>query len=165
MLVLTRDLNHKVLFSMNVMNRHERTMAYHAELDWVFNQLQEEIKRTGVTKVTDVDSVLNIILTLAYYFYNMMPLSRGSSAVAYSVALGVIMSIGRQVTGKMPNGKLLEMEAMLSGAPDVFILMSKQWMNIKRLNIPTSLLPKVYEAFPTTRSLIEVLNVNTDSCQ
>ncbi|XP_060081664.1 tetratricopeptide repeat protein 13-like [Ylistrum balloti] len=165
MLVLTRDINHKVLFSMNVVNRHARTMAYHAELDSVFNQLQEEIKRTGVTKVTDVDSVLNIILTLAYYFYNLMPLSRGSSAVAYSVALGVIMSIGRQVTGKMPNGKLVEMEAMLSGAPDVFILMSKQWMNIKRLNIPTSLLPKVYEAFPTTRNVIEVLNVNTDACQ
>lgn len=164
MLVLTEDINGKILFSINVVSSHDRTMAYHAELDFVFNQLQEEIKRTGVSKVTDVDSVLNIILTLAYYFYNLMPLSRGSSSVAYSVALGVMMSIGRQVTGRIPTGKLLEMEAMLSGAPDAFILVSKQWMLIKRLNIPTSLMPKVWEAFPTTRSVIEVLNVNTDSC-
>ena len=28
--------------------------------------------------------------------------------------------------------QLLEMEAMLSGAPDAFILVTKQWMNIKR---------------------------------
>ena len=28
--------------------------------------------------------------------------------------------------------QLLEMEAMLSGAPDAFIMVTKQWMNIKR---------------------------------
>ena len=41
--------------------------------------------------------------------------------VAYSVAMGVIMSIGRQVTGKIPNGKVsriityknMEMEGFL----------------------------------------------------
>ena len=29
--------------------------------------------------------------------------------------------------------QLVEMEAMLSGAPDAFILVTKQWMNIKKL--------------------------------
>ncbi|KAJ8308492.1 hypothetical protein KUTeg_013366 [Tegillarca granosa] len=86
------------------------------------------------------------------------------SVVAYSVAIGLIMSVGRQVTGKIPNGKLLEMEALLSGAPDAFILVTKQWMNIKRLNVPTSTLPKVWETFPTVRSVLEVLSVNTESC-
>ena len=28
------------------------------------------------------------------------------SVVAYSVALGLIMSVGRQVTGKLPTGKV-----------------------------------------------------------
>jgi len=29
------------------------------------------------------------------------------SVVAYSVALGLLMSVGRQVTGKIPNGKVI----------------------------------------------------------
>ena len=30
------------------------------------------------------------------------------SVVAYSVALGLIMSVGRQVTGKLPTGKVTD---------------------------------------------------------
>ncbi|XP_063430079.1 tetratricopeptide repeat protein 13-like [Mytilus trossulus] len=164
MLILTDSWSTKMMFAIHVVHSKSRTSAYHAELDAVFNQLQEEIKRTGITKLTDVDSVVNIILTLVYYFYNLMPLTRGSSVVAYSVALGLLMSVGRQVTGKVPNGKLLEMEAMLSGAPDAFILVTKQWMQTKKLAVPVSQLPSVTEVFPTVRSIIEVLNVNTDLC-
>lgn len=164
MIILSEDRDERVMFSLNVATTKSRTVAYHAEIDAVFNQLQEEIKRTGISKVSDVDLVLNIILTMVYYFYDLMPLTRGSSVVAYSVAIGLIMSVGRQVTGKIPNGKLLEMEALLSGAPDAFILVTKQWMNIKRLNVPTSTLPKVWETFPTVRSVLEVLSVNTESC-
>ena len=54
----------------------------------------------------DVESILNMILSFVYYFYNLMPLTRGSSVVAYSVALGLFMAIGREVTGKIPQGKV-----------------------------------------------------------
>ncbi|XP_060584101.1 tetratricopeptide repeat protein 13-like isoform X2 [Ruditapes philippinarum] len=164
MLVLTDDLAKQILFTIDVANTRTRTAEYHIELDYIYNQLQDEIKRTSSSKVSEMDSVVNVILSLAYYFYNLMPLSRGSSVVAYSVALGLIMSIHRQVTGKLPTSKLLEMEAMLSGAPDAFILVTKQWMNIKRLATPMSGYPTVWETFPTVRSVLEVLNVNTDSC-
>ncbi|KAL3874145.1 hypothetical protein ACJMK2_037196 [Sinanodonta woodiana] len=164
MLVLTEDLNNHIIFSIEVSSKQSRTNSYHQEIDYIYNQLQDEIRRTGNTKTAEMDSVVNIILSLVYYFYNLMPLTRGSSVVAYSVALGLIMSVGRQVTGRIPAGKLLEMEAMLSGAPDAFIMVTKQWMNIKRMNTPMVTLPYVWEAFPTVRSVLEVLNVNTDSC-
>ncbi|KAL4237726.1 Tetratricopeptide repeat protein 13 [Mactra antiquata] len=164
MLVLTDDLANQILFTIDVPNTHTRTSDYHAELDYIYNQLQDEIRRSSSSKVAEMDSVVNFILSLSYYFYNLMPLSRGSSVVAYSVALGLIMSIHRQVTGKLPTSKLLEMEAMLSGAPDAFILVTKQWMNIKRLPSPMSGHPIVWETFPTIRSVLEVLNVNTDTC-
>ncbi|XP_052788997.1 tetratricopeptide repeat protein 13-like isoform X3 [Mya arenaria] len=164
MLVLTDDVEKQTLFTIEVANTRPRTADYHAELDYIYNQLQDEIRRTGSSKVSEMDPVINIILSMSYYFYNLMPLSRGSSVVAYSVALGLIMSVGRQVTGKLPTSKLLEMEAMLSGAPDAFIMVTKQWMNIKRLTSPMSGLPTVWETFPTVRSALEVLNVNTDSC-
>ncbi|XP_052272752.1 tetratricopeptide repeat protein 13-like isoform X2 [Dreissena polymorpha] len=132
MLVLTEDISKQIMFTIDVASTHTRAADYHAELSYIYNQLQDEIRRTGSSKVSEMDPVINIILSLSYYFYNLMPLSRGSSVVAYSVALGLIMSLGRQVTGKIPTSKLLEMEAMLSGAPDAFILVTKQWMNIKR---------------------------------
>lgn len=46
------------------------------------------------------------MLSFVYYFYNLMPLSRGSSVVAYTVAMGMFMAIGREVTGKLPHGKV-----------------------------------------------------------
>ena len=41
-----------------------------------------------------------------YYFYNLMPLTRGSSVAAYSVAMGLILSLGWEVQGKIPTGKV-----------------------------------------------------------
>lgn len=40
------------MFAVHVVHTKSRTSAYHAELDAVFNQLQEDIKRTGITKLT-----------------------------------------------------------------------------------------------------------------
>ncbi len=39
-----------------------------------------------------------------------MPLSRGTSAVAYSVLLGLILAAGREVTGNIPPGKVITMQ-------------------------------------------------------
>ncbi|XP_064622955.1 tetratricopeptide repeat protein 13-like isoform X2 [Lineus longissimus] len=157
-LTLTGDNASRILFSINLAATKGRTTTFHAELDFLFNKLNDEIRRTGISKIVEFDSILNIMLSLVYYFYNLMPLSKGSSVVAYSVALGLIMSIGKEVTGKIPQGKLVDVEAMLSGAPDAFILVAKQWMNIKRLSTSLSMLPSVEEVFPTVRSIIEVLN-------
>lgn len=37
-------------FAINVVNTKARTQLYHAEIDAVFNQIQEEIKRIGIGK-------------------------------------------------------------------------------------------------------------------
>ncbi|XP_071080039.1 tetratricopeptide repeat protein 13-like isoform X1 [Haliotis cracherodii] len=164
MLILTEDLNGKIVFALNVANTQERMTMYSSEMDYVFTQIQDEIRKTGLSKITDIDQILNLIVSLVYYFYNLMPLTRGSSVVAYTVALGLVMSVGRQVTGKIPTGKLLELEAMLAGAPDAFVAVSKQWMSIKKNNSLVSTLPKVWEVFPTVRHVLEALTVNTSSC-
>ncbi|ESO90066.1 hypothetical protein LOTGIDRAFT_218109 [Lottia gigantea] len=163
-LVLSKDMNDRVIFALNTANNVGRMEDYSLELDFIFNQLQEEMKRTGSNKITDVDSILNMVLSLMYYFYNLVPLTRGSSVVAYTVGLGIMMSVGRQVTGKIPSGKLLDLEAMLAGAPDAFILVTKQWMNIKKNSTSTLSYPRVSEVFPTVRSILEVLTVHTTAC-
>ncbi|KAK2162677.1 hypothetical protein NP493_1506g00003 [Ridgeia piscesae] len=117
----------------------------------------------------DIDNVLNTILSLVYYFYNLMPLTRGSSVAAYSVAMGLILSLGWEVQGKIPTGKLLDIEAMLSGAPDAFIMVLKQWINVKSSSTPPGVtshcqaMIKVKDAFPTVRSVLELLSLNSQS--
>ncbi|XP_076462579.1 tetratricopeptide repeat protein 13-like [Babylonia areolata] len=160
-LVLTEDPQGRIVFALSMSSTPARTVAYGAQMDHFLVQLHQEVLRTGVGKLSDLDPVLSAILSLVYYFYNLTPLTRGSSVVAYAVALGLVMSLGRQVSGKIPAGKLLDMEAMLSGAPDAFVAVMRQWMNVKKSSTPVSSLPKVWEVFPTVRSVLEVLVVNT----
>ncbi|CAH1791371.1 unnamed protein product, partial [Owenia fusiformis] len=159
-LTLTGEKSGNTQFSINIANTKERINSFHIELDYIFNRLQEEGRKAVSGKLNESDGIMNLILSLTYYFYNLSPLSRGTSAVAYSVLLGLTMAVGREITGKLPQGKLLDLEAMLSSSPNTFITVVKQWFNIKRLNSPVSTLPKVADSFPTVRSVIEVLNLS-----
>ncbi|KAB1271403.1 Tetratricopeptide repeat protein 13 [Camelus dromedarius] len=109
----------------------------------------------------EADAVCNLILSLVYYFYNLMPLSRGSSVIAYSVIVGALMASGKEVAGKIPKGKLVDFEAMTAPGSEAFSKIAKSWMNLKSISPSYKTLPSVSEAFPTLRSMIEVLN--TDS--
>ncbi|TRZ00395.1 hypothetical protein DNTS_009760 [Danionella cerebrum] len=98
------------------------------------------------------DAVCNLIMSLIYYFCNLMPLSRGSSVVAYSVVMGALMASGKE---------LFDLEAMTTVTPDRFSKTIKSWMNLKSLPSWYQTLPPVSETFQLTRTMIEVLN--TDS--
>ena len=54
------------------------------------------------------------------------------SSVAYAVALGLILSLGREVTGRIPRGKVMDVEAILAGSPEAFATLAKSWMDIKK---------------------------------
>ncbi|XP_059156280.1 tetratricopeptide repeat protein 13-like isoform X2 [Physella acuta] len=163
-LVLTEDLQQRIVFAMNIVSTPDRTASYTAEMDHLLVLLQEEIRKSGLNKVSDVELTITHILSIVYYFYNLLPLTKGSSAVAYSVLMGLLLSVGRQVTGRIPNGRLLDMEAILAGAPDAFVMVAKNWMAIKKTTVPVSTLPKVKDLLPTVRSVLEILTVNTTNC-
>ncbi|KAK6997583.1 tetratricopeptide repeat protein 13-like isoform X1 [Biomphalaria glabrata] len=163
-LVLTEDQHQKIVFALNIVNMPDRMSSYHSEMDYLLMLLQDEMRKSGLSKASDVDVIISHILSIAYYFYNLIPLSKGSSAVAYSVLLGLIMSVGRQITGRIPNGRLLDMEAIFAGAPDAFVMVAKNWMQIKKISVPVSSLPKVSELLPTVRSVLEVLSFNSTTC-
>ena len=46
-----RSRNGKIVFSLNIANTQERMSTYYAELDYIFNQIQDEVRRTGVSKI------------------------------------------------------------------------------------------------------------------
>ncbi|XP_038075080.1 tetratricopeptide repeat protein 13-like isoform X2 [Patiria miniata] len=161
---LTGDISGNVLFSLDTATTKQRTDQFHAEIDYIWMLLTEEMRKAHINKDLDSDSVIHLILSIVYYFYNLMPLSRGSSSVAYSVAVGLIYAIGQEVTGHIPKGNIVDVEALLSGGPENFISLMKNWMNIRGNPSKGSDLAPVCETFPTLRAMLEALNAGSRAC-
>ncbi|KAM4693706.1 tetratricopeptide repeat protein 13 isoform 2-T2 [Discoglossus pictus] len=161
-ITITGDKVGNVLFSVETQTTEDRAQLYHAEIEALYKDLTAKGKVLALsTELGEADVVCELILSLVYYFYNLMPLSRGSSVVAYSVIMGALMASGKEVSGKIPKGKLVDFEAMTAPGSEAFSKTVKSWMNLR--SIPSSLksLPSVSETFPTLRTMIEVLNTNS----
>ncbi|XP_027260636.1 tetratricopeptide repeat protein 13 isoform X15 [Cricetulus griseus] len=161
-ITITGDKVGNILFSVETQTTEERTQLYHAEIDALYKDLTAKGKVLILSsEFGEADAVCNLILSLVYYFYNLMPLSRGSSVIAYSVIVGALMASGKEVAGKIPKGKLVDFEAMTAPGSEAFSKIAKSWMNLKSISPSYKTLPSVSETFPTLRSMMEVLN--TDS--
>ncbi|XP_043551346.1 tetratricopeptide repeat protein 13 isoform X1 [Chiloscyllium plagiosum] len=163
-ITITGDRVGNMLFSVETQTTEERTQQYHDEIEALYKDLNSKGKALILsTELGEADAVCNLILSLVYYFYNLMPLSRGSSVVAYSVIMGALMASGKEITGRIPKGKLVDFEAMTTPSPEAFSKIGKNWMNLKSLPASYSSLPAVLEIFPTKRTMIEVLNTDSSS--
>ncbi|XP_073912986.1 tetratricopeptide repeat protein 13 isoform X2 [Castor canadensis] len=161
-ITITGDKAGNILFSVETQTTEERTQLYHAEIDALYKDLTAKGKVLILSsEFGEADAVCNLILSLVYYFYNLMPLSRGSSVIAYSVIVGALLASGKEVAGKIPKGKLVDFEAMTAPGSEAFSKVAKSWMNLKSISPSYKALPSVSETFPTLRSMMEVLN--TDS--
>ncbi|XP_016119201.1 tetratricopeptide repeat protein 13-like [Sinocyclocheilus grahami] len=68
-----------MLFSVETQTTDERTQQYQSEIEALYKDLTAKGKTLMLsTELGDADAVLNLILSLVYYFCNLMPLSRGS---------------------------------------------------------------------------------------
>ncbi|XP_051470656.1 tetratricopeptide repeat protein 13 isoform X3 [Apus apus] len=164
-ITITGDKVGNILFSVETQTTEERTQLYHAEIDALYRDLTAKGKILILSaELGEVDAVCNLILSLVYYFYNLMPLSRGSSVIAYSVIMGALMASGKEVSGKIPKGKLVDFEAMTAPGSEAFSKIARSWMNLKSISPSYKSLPSVSETFPTLRTMIEVLNTDSSHC-
>ncbi|KAJ8787340.1 hypothetical protein J1605_005745 [Eschrichtius robustus] len=78
-ITITGDKVGNILFSVETQTTEERTQLYHAEIDALYKDLTAKGKVLILSsEFGETDAVGNLILSLVYYFYNLMPLSRGS---------------------------------------------------------------------------------------
>ncbi|XP_051500787.1 tetratricopeptide repeat protein 13-like isoform X2 [Myxocyprinus asiaticus] len=163
-ITITGDRVGNILFSVETQTTDDRTQQYQSEIEALYKDLTAKGKALMLsTELGDADAVCNLILSLVYYFCNLMPLSRGSSVVSYSIVMGALMASGKEVLGRMPSGKLFDFEAMTTANPDRFSKTVKSWMNLKSLPSWYQNLPSVSETFQFTRTMIEVLNTDSSS--
>eukprot|EP00794_Sanderia_malayensis_P017542 gene17542-19292_t len=147
-------------FLLESISKPVRTNQFHSELEYLWGKLADDVSRH---KSKDPQNDINTIITMMYYFYNFVPLSKGSSAVAYTVAVGLLFAIGQEVTGPIPIEKQPDLEAILSSNPETFIKTIQRWLGLKRVSSQQiQSLPSVAETFPTARSVLEGLNAELD---
>ncbi|KAL6551761.1 hypothetical protein OROGR_007915 [Orobanche gracilis] len=103
----------------------------------------------GSTDFDVLENVREAILRITYYWYNFMPLSRGTAVIGFVVLLGLCLAANMEFTGSIPEGVQLDWEAILEPDPNTFISSVKSWL-YPSLKINTS-----WKAYPDVASTLE----------
>ncbi|KAF7828654.1 suppressor of RPS4-RLD 1-like isoform X1 [Senna tora] len=106
-----------------------------------------------------LENVRDAILRMTYYWYNFMPLSRGSAAVGFVVMLGLFLAANMEFTGNIPQGLQVDWEAILNLDPNSFVDSVKSWL-YPSLKVTTSWkdYPDVASTLATTGSVVAILS-------
>uniref|UniRef100_A0A803KY54 Suppressor of RPS4-RLD 1 n=1 Tax=Chenopodium quinoa TaxID=63459 RepID=A0A803KY54_CHEQI len=113
----------------------------------------------GSTDFNALENVRDAILRMTYYWYNFMPLSRGSAVVGFVVLLGLCLAANMEFSGSIPEGMQIDWEAILTFDPDSFVESVKKWL-YPNLKATTSWkeYPDVASTLSTTGSVIAALS-------
>lgn len=143
-------------FSIRTPGTPPRWIDYALELDYVFDKYLEAARRTP----TDVEEVSKWVLTLAFYWYNFMPLARGTAATGYVAVMGLFLGAGIKLNSKIPESVLTDWDAILLPTTDAFIKAVSSWMYKGRVTYDVSeleSLPQISSVFGTIRRTFEAL--------
>ncbi|XP_022741560.1 suppressor of RPS4-RLD 1-like isoform X1 [Durio zibethinus] len=113
----------------------------------------------GSTDFNVLENVREAILRMTYYWYNFMPLSRGTAVVGFVVLLGLFLAANMEYTGNIPKGVQVDWEAILNFDPNSFVDSVKSWL-YPSIKITTSWkdFPDVASTFATTGSVVAALS-------
>ncbi|KAH9712205.1 Suppressor of RPS4-RLD 1 [Citrus sinensis] len=117
----------------------------------------------GSTDFNVLENVREAILKMTYYWYNFMPLSRGSAVVGFVVLLGLFLAANMEFSGHIPQGLQVDWEAILNSDPHSFLDSVKSWL-YPSLKTSTSWkeYPDVTSTFATTGSVVAALSSYDD---
>ncbi|CAI5482614.1 unnamed protein product [Closterium sp. Yama58-4] len=99
------------------------------------------------------------ILRIGYYWYQLMPLTRGSAMVGLIALLGLSMAAGMLPTAPIPRAMQVDWEAILEPHFAAFNASVAPWLYAPATVLAApSHLPLVAHVLPTTRHVIAALN-------
>ncbi|CAH2076227.1 unnamed protein product [Thlaspi arvense] len=117
----------------------------------------------GSTKLDALETVRDAILRMTYYWYNFMPLARGTAVTGFVVLMGLLLAANMEFTESIPKGLQIDWEAILNLEPGSFTGSVKSWL-YPSLKISTSWRdhPEISSAFSTTGSVVAALSSYND---
>uniref|UniRef100_A0A383VVQ9 Uncharacterized protein n=1 Tax=Tetradesmus obliquus TaxID=3088 RepID=A0A383VVQ9_TETOB len=110
-----------VEFSIRTPVTPPRWREFDAELEAAWERLIDAMLRG------DKPAAAAAILCYAYYWYNFMPLARGTAAVGYTTMLGLFWAAGMPISQPIPTDYQVDWEAILAKHPQQFIDRLSRW--------------------------------------
>ena len=101
----------------------DRWKMFDVEMELAWQNLAQTIQDGK-----DVELILKDILVLVFYWYNFMPLVRGTALCGLVAIHGLLLATGFEVKGKIPDCLQIDWEAVLSKNPDLFITSINRWL-------------------------------------
>eukprot|EP00597_Dinobryon_sp_UTEXLB2267_P007522 CAMPEP_0170087962 /NCGR_PEP_ID=MMETSP0019_2-20121128/22325_1 /TAXON_ID=98059 /ORGANISM="Dinobryon sp., Strain UTEXLB2267" /LENGTH=707 /DNA_ID=CAMNT_0010305907 /DNA_START=423 /DNA_END=2546 /DNA_ORIENTATION=+ len=110
----------------------DATLRNQLELAATFERLVAAlvaVPPTGPVQDEQVRDVLSRALELFYYWVNLTPLTRGSSACGYGAIYAAVLSTGHVIHSRVPRNKQLDFEAFFSLSPTQFSSRISSWLS------------------------------------
>ncbi|CAI5517049.1 unnamed protein product [Closterium sp. Naga37s-1] len=96
---------------------------------------------------------------MAYYWYNFMPLARGTAMNGYVMTLALLLAVDLRVSQPIARGVQVDWESILCPSSDIFITSVSSWLYPSLVVAPDAAsIPSVREHFPTIGDVIEALS-------
>ncbi|CAI5996542.1 unnamed protein product, partial [Closterium sp. NIES-65] len=123
-----------------------------------------------ILKASDVDAyrrrIHHAILRMGFYWYNFMPMARGTAMVGYVSMLGLFAAADMHVTADIPKGAQVDWEGILTPRAEDFIASLSKWMlpSIDYSSHVFTNLPHitVADALPTLLDVINALSFHEE---
>eukprot|EP00698_Gefionella_okellyi_P007017 TRINITY_DN1707_c0_g1_i2.p1 TRINITY_DN1707_c0_g1~~TRINITY_DN1707_c0_g1_i2.p1 ORF type:complete len:392 (+),score=81.95 TRINITY_DN1707_c0_g1_i2:1475-2650(+) len=133
----------------------KRWADYNEELDNMWRLLSLEAS----TPNPNPDAVTERILALAFYWYNFLPLSRGTAVAGHSSIIGLLLAAKMDAAVQPPVNETVDWEALLGMATHKFSE-AMHWLKDARRTpaVDVAQLPDVTKTFPTRRHRFAALN-------
>ncbi len=146
-----------------------RWLLFDEELESAFEAILDAME-SG-----DMPRIAKTIMIYSYYWYNFMPLARGTAACGYATMLSLFWTAGMPVDATIPVDYQVDWEAILSQHPDDFEKSVGKWLypeaarkdggghDVSNQASPKKFpnlvdMPEISETLPTLRHRISALN-------
>ena len=154
-LTIQRNKNGYVL-SIRTPCTPERWKMFDIEMQLAWQNLAKTMKES-----TDIRQILKDILVVAFYWYNFMPLVRGTALCGLVAIHALLIAAGFQIKDDIPERLQIDWEAILNKDPDSFIASINAWLDNNVIPLEQGFLdgvPNVEENIDTLRKAFQVLN-------
>ncbi|ELP85009.1 tetratricopeptide repeat protein, putative [Entamoeba invadens IP1] len=135
----------------------KRWKLYDKELEACWRQIVL-LALTRKGKDYEIEPLMKAVTTFLFYWYNFMPLSRGTAVTGFVFLLGMFASFGLKLNKHIPKGLQTDWEAILCEDPEKFNEIMFQWMDEEFVKFDIDSIPEIPKAIPTLRSALECLN-------
>jgi hypothetical protein len=142
-------------FSIRTPGTPHRFAEFAIELDLVWRRLRDAMVRLREGRC-EREELLDAALRVVFFWYNLMPLSRGTSAIGGCMLHAALLACDLEIAVSIPEGYQPDWDAILSSTADEFCLRMKLWIVLRDASLAA--VPVVGKTVSTVEDAFIILN-------